>query len=487
MSLKSKTISGVLWNFSELIMRRGMAVITTLILAWFLSPEDFGLLAMMTVFLAFSDVLVDAGLSQALIRKKTITSRELNTAFFTNLLLATIAYATVLFCAPLIAQFYDEPRLVSLLRVAGISILFNALNVIQQVILYRALKFKLQLKVTLPAAVLSGLIAIICAYSGFGVWSLVAQLTSQSILTALFYLHLRLWRPHLEFGLRELIDLFSFGGYLLLAQLSHVPFKNMYVLVIAKVYTSAIAGLYFFTEKIRDLVVNQLVSSVQKVTYPALSQLQGDDEKLKRGYREVISVTAFVLFPALMGLAAFADIIFELFLPDNWIEAAPYLQLMCFASLLAPVHSVNMNILKVRGRSDLVFFLGIIKKTTAIAIFSLTYRLGLEAIIIGQIISSILSLIPNCYYSKKLINYSVLEQLKDYVPTMLLAACISLSAWFIQLSFNLNPAIELISLSVLSATIYIYLAWFMKLNGLNSIKKIIQQMMTQKSSNLITH
>ncbi|WP_273150353.1 lipopolysaccharide biosynthesis protein, partial [Methylophaga thiooxydans] len=270
-SLKNKTVTGVLWNFSELILRRGVAIFTTLVLSWFLSPEAFGLLAMITVFLAFSDVLIDAGFSQALIRKESVTQRELSTAFYANTAIAVLAYAILFFCAPYIALFFEQAELESLIRVGGIAILFNALAVVQQAILNRELMFKLQLQVTLPAALFSGLIAIFCAFSGFGVWALIAQVTSQSLLTTLLYWRLRLWRPSFEFGYREFKELFSFGGYLLLAQATRVPFKNMYVIVIAKVYASTIAGLYFFAEKIRDLVLNQLVNSVQKVTYPALS------------------------------------------------------------------------------------------------------------------------------------------------------------------------------------------------------------------------
>lgn len=463
------------------MLRRGVATLTTLMLAWFLTPEDFGTLAMMMVFLAFADVLVDAGFSQALIRKESVTQRELSTAFFANISIAVLAYFLLFLCAPYIAFFYENPGLERLIRVAGIAIFFNALTVVQQAILSRALNFKLQLQVTLPAAVLSGVIAIICAYSGLGVWSLIVQVVSQSLLTSLLYWRLRLWSPSLEFGCNEFRELFTFGGYLLLAQMMNVPFKNMYVIVIAKVYASAIAGLYFFAEKIRDLILNQLVNAVQKVTYPALSQVQSENIKLKRSYRQIISVTTFLVFPVLILLAALVNNLFTLLLPTTWLAAVPYLQLMCLASLMYPLHAINLNILKVKGRSDLVLYLGVLKKTTAILIFIFTYQYGITAIIVGQLVNSVVGYIPNSYYSKRLINYSVREQLTDFIPTFLLAGTVGLCTWLIQSTLNWHVLIELIVLGVGASLIYLTGAWLLNLSAFGHTKRLVEVKLGRKN------
>lgn len=463
------------------MLRRGVSTLTTLALAWFLTPEDFGLLAMMTVFLAFADVLVDAGFSQALIRKESVTQRELSTAFFANISIAVLAYLLLFFCASYIALFYEQPELEPLIQVAGVAIFFNALAVVQQAILSRALKFKLQLQVTLPAAAVSGVIAIVCAYSGLGVWALIVQVVSQSLLTALLYWRLQLWSPSLEFGRNEFRELFAFGGYLLLAQMMNVPFKNMYVIVIAKVYVSAIAGLYFFAEKIRDLILNQLVNSVQKVTYPALSQVQSDSVKLKRGYRQVISVTTFVVFPVLILLAALVNNLFTLLLPATWFAAVPYLQLMCLAGLMNPLNAINLNILKVKGRSDLVFYLGMYKKTTAILIFIITYQYGITVIIVGQIVNSVLGYIPNSYYSKRLINYSVREQLADFIPTLLLAGIVGFCTRLIQSALNWPVLVELLVLGSGAGLIYLISAWLLNLSGLGHVSRWIEMKFGRKN------
>lgn len=486
MSLKHKTISGVIWNFSELMLRRGMSGLTTLILAWFLVPQDFGLLAMMTVFLSLSTVLVDAGFSQAIIRKQTLTERELNTAFYSNICISLLTYMGLFFCAPLIAAFYQQPELEALIQVAGLAILFNAITMVQQALLNRSLKFKLLLQISLPAAFLSGLLAILLAYYGAGVWALIAQVISSAFFTMLFYWRLKIWRPVLQFGWSEFRELFSFGGFLLLEQLSRVPFKNMYVIVIAKIYSSSIAGLYFFADKIRDLLLQQLVASVEKVTYPALSQVNNDIKKLKNGYRQIISLTTFLVFPVLIFFAALVDVVFELLLPEAWSPASQYLQLMCLASLMNPINALNLNILKVKGRSDLFFYLGIIKKVTAIVIFLITYQYGIKAIIFGQIINSVLGYIPNSYYSKKLVEYSVKEQLKDFIPALSLAGLIGYCLWLAQKSLEWSPFIELILIGSCGVLVYVLGAFLLRIKALEEVFVIVRSMLQSKFGRNVT-
>lgn len=473
--LKRQTAKGVLWNFAELMLRRGTAGITTLILAWFLTPEDFGLVAMMAVFLAFSDVLVDAGLSQALIRKPSVTSTEYDTAFIANIALAFIVYMVLFLIAPAIAGFYEASELEILIRVAGLAIVFTAFTVVQRAVLSRELKFKLQMKVSLPAAVLSGVAAILIAYQGFGVWALVAQILLQAVLTALFFWRLNLWRPHWQFSFKSLYDLSTFSGYLLFAHTTNVPFKHMYVVVIAKVFAAPIAGLYFFAEKIRDLLINQLVSSIQTVTYPALARVQENSQKLKKGYRQVIVVMTFLVFPVLIFVAVFVEPLFHLFLPEKWWQAGLYLQLMCLAALMNPLNAINLNILKVKGRSDLVFYLGLLKKALAIGIFAVTFRYGIIAILIGQILNSILAFVPNSYFSKQLIDYSVYEQLTDFIPGLLLAGGIGLAVWWLQDFLNWPELVELIVLCGTSVIIYLLGAWLLNLPALKIARDLLNE------------
>lgn len=472
-SLRNKTIIGVAWNFAEQMLGRGIGIAVTLLLAWFLVPENYGLVAMMAVFLALSTALVDAGFSEALIRKLEVTELDLNTVFYTNLILSALIYSVLFFTAPFVATFYDQPLLIDLIRVAGMSVFFSALIVVQKSVLNRQLKFKLMLKVSLPAAVISGLIAIALAYFDYGVWALVWQMVISSILTAIFFWRLKLWRPKLIFSLESLKELFGFSSYAIVDRLFSVPFKNMYIIVIAKYFSAGIAGLYFFAEKIKDLIVSQLVQSIQNVTYPALSQLQEDNERLKQGYRKVIAMMTFMLFPALVFLAALSEPLFRFLLPEQWLDAVPYLQLMCIAALLYPLHSINLNILKVKGRSDLVLYVGIYKKAVAIGIFIVTLPYGIIAILLGQILSSILAFLPNTYFSSRLIGYSVKEQLADFIPGLVLSAAIAglifgLQAWAQWWAFA-----ELVVFGLLAGLLYLIGAHLLKLHAYELTKELV--------------
>lgn len=475
--LKLRTASGVVWNFSDLMLRRGVGGVTTLILAWFLVPEDFGLMAMMVVFLALSKVVVDGGLSQALIRQYTVTQCEYSTAFFANIGIAVLVYAVLFAGAPLIAGFYQEPRLVDLMRVAGIAVVFNAFTLVQRAALSRELKFSLQMWVSLPAVLVSGVVAVGLAYAGYGVWALVAQMLVTSLFTSVMLWGLGLWRPTYELGWPELRRLFNFGGYLLVAQLTNAPFRYMYVVVIAKLFSTTAAGFYFFAGRIRDIIVDQLVSSVQTVTFPALAKFQDDTNRLKQGYRQVIAVTTFLVFPVLTIIAAVADSLFQLLLPKAWHPATVYLQLMCLAALLSPLHSINLNILKVRGRSDLVLYLGLFKKALAIAILVISYRFGIVGILIGQIVHSLLAYFPNSIYAKRLINYSLKEQLADFGPGLMMAMVVGATLWWAERSLGWNVLVESAVLVCAGIGFYLLCAYALKLKGLTIIANLVADRM----------
>ncbi|GAB3289747.1 lipopolysaccharide biosynthesis protein [Pseudidiomarina andamanensis] len=438
MNLSQKTTSGIIWNFFEQFARRGFGVLVTLVLAYFLTPEDYGLVAMMAVFLALGSSLMQSGFSQALIRMPDVTQTDYNTAFFANIVLGIVAYALLFLIAPLISVFYEEPQLTLLIRVASLSIVISSFQVVQQASLSRELNFKAQVKAVLPASIISGVIAVWFAYLDFGVWALVGQMILASLLQTLFLWLVQGWRPTKDFSLPALKDMYSFGYKLFLSGVLDTIFQNLYVVVIAKIFSAPIAGLYFFANQIKQIVIAQLVSSVQAVTYPALSKLNTDDEILRRGYSRVIRAITFIVFPALAFLAVLAEPIFSIFLPDKWFAAASYLQLMCLASFLIPVHSVNLNILKVKGRSDLFLLLEVLKKTVAIVIMAISLQGGIYGLLVGQIITSVIVFIPNSYFSKKLIGYGVYSQLGDFGFYGFSAAAVSVSTLLLSNYYNVG-------------------------------------------------
>lgn len=469
LSLANKTLLGIAWNFTEQFSRRGVGLLTTFVLAYFLTPADFGLVAMMAVFIALASSLMDMGFKQALIRLKQAGQEDFDTAFYANILLGLLSYLLLFSCAPWIAVFYEEPQLTSLIRIAGLVVLIHAFQIVQSAILSRALNFKAQFKASLPAALVSSLVALLLAYQGAGVWALVVQVLVAELLIAVILWRQAAWRPAAGFNRVSLSSMYAFGYKLFLAGLLDTVFKNIYILVISKLFTASAAGLYFFAEKIKDLVLSQLVGSIQTVTYPALSTLQDDDAQLKLSYRSLIGVTSFLLSPALIFLAALAEPLFQLLLPEKWWPAAAYLQLMCLAALLYPLHAINLNILQVKGRSDLFLYLELMKKAIVVVVLLVSVQFGVLGILVGQLVSSILCYLPNSYYSVQLIGYSVAEQLADFLPGMLLAGLIGAGIYAATLLWDTGPLLILILSGGSGVVLYCLGAGLLKLQAWDSI------------------
>ena len=473
MTLRKKTITGIIWNFCEQIARKGIGVVITLLLAIFLTPADYGLVAMMAVFLAIANRFMDSGFKQALIRLEVAGRNDFNTAFYANLGLGILSYILLFLAAPVIASFYHEPRLVFIIRVAGVNIFIQAFQVVQSATLSRDLNFKLQLQASVPAGIVSGLTAVVLAYMGFGVWALIVQMLFASLFTTALLWYFQGWRPTLGFSRQSLGSMYNFGYKLFLSGLLEAIFRNVYVILIARLFSATIAGYYFFADKLKQLVISQLVDSIQTVTYPALAMLQNDDSRLKDGYRNLMSVTTFLLFPVMLLLAALAEPLFSFLLPEKWFAAATYLQLICIAGVMNPLHAINMNILKVKGRSDLFLYLEIIKKLMIVGILFISLHFGIMGILIGQIINSVLAYIPNSYFSAKLTGYSVREQMADAMPSLLLSGVIGTLIYGAVYLVHWPALAKLIIFLLTSAVMYLSGAHILKLHAYILVKKIL--------------
>jgi O-antigen/teichoic acid export membrane protein len=475
MSLAKKTTFGVIWNFAEQLCRRGIGVVITLLLARFLTPEHYGLIAMMQVFLALGQSLMDSGFSQALIRLPNAKQVDFNTAFYSNIALGIFSYLILFLCAPFIAEFYDKPELIFLIRVASFAIIISSFQVIQVANLSRELNFKVQLKANIPSAMISGTIAVILAYYDFGVWALIVQMILAAFFTTCFLWYYQGWRPTISFSKQAFIRMFRFGYKLFLSGILNTVFENLYVIVISKLFTASIAGYYFFADRIKKLIASQIIQSIQKVTYPALATLQEDDVRLKNGFRKIIAVISFIYFPAMLFLAATAPLLFEIFLPQKWYSAIPYLQLMCFAGLLLPLHTINLNIIKVKGRSDLFLFLEVIKKVITLTIIFISYRFGVYGILVGQICSSIICYLPNSYFSAKLIGYSVREQLSDILPILLLAFVSALTGYLSIQYTSSQPILKLVFSLTAGIMTYLFTANIFRFSALMMAKDLFKK------------
>lgn len=474
MSLAKKTTVGVIWNFGEMMSRRGLSVVITLLLARFLTPDDYGLIAMMGVFTTVATELMESGFRQALIRKSEAKQVDFNTAFYTNIGLGLLSYLALFLSAPLISTFYEEPRLTLLIRVVGITIVISSLQVVQSATLNRDLKFKAQLQVTIPATIVSGIIAVIMAYTGYGVWALIAQMVSSSILVTIFLWALKLWRPTTEVSWESFREMYGFGSKLFLSNLLDIVFQNIYVIVIAKIFEATVAGQYYFAKKIRDITITQFVKTIQVVTFPALSKLQDDEVALKSGYRKVIKITTYLLFPGMLFLAALSEPFFVLLLNEKWIPAVPYLQLLCIGGLMYPLHSINLNILQVKGRSDLILNLEIFKKIFTAVILYLSIPYGVVGILEGQVIAAVLSYLPNSYYSGKLIDYPASEQIRDFVPSFILSGIIAIIVYLTVDMFVMPAYLELFVYGAFAGIAYIGASYLFKLEEINIAEKLIR-------------
>ncbi len=463
--LMNKTAGGIFWSFLELSGRRGIGILVTILLARFLLPSDYGLIAMISVFFAIANALMDAGFRQALIRKKDATTADYSTMFYTNIALGIVAYCLLFLSAPLIANFYQEIRLVVLLRVVGFVVIINSLQFVQVVDLTRKLDFKTQFKVVLPAGIISGLVAVLMAIKGFGVWSLVAQMILSPLIITVSLWCINDWRPAWVFSINSFKELFDFGFKLFLSGVLDIFFRNLYVIVIGKLFSPAITGYYFFSTKVRDLILQQFCGSIQKVTYPALSTIQDENIRLKGAYRKVIQAMTYIIFPAMIFLIVLAKPLFLLLLKDKWIPAVPYLQLLCIAGLVYPLHVVNLNLLKVKGRSDLFLYLEILKKIMISVVILVSSRFGIKGILIGQIVTSFVAYIPNSYFTAKLIDYSVMEQIKDISPVFLAASLAGVVMFYSEriLMIIKIPLLIVIFQVLIGSSLYLVLAVFMKI------------------------
>lgn len=460
---------GVLWNLANLFFSRGATTLFTLLLAKFLAPEAFGLVAMTTVVFELSNVFVQSGLGRALIRSKSISKEDLSTVFFANLGLSFIAYSILFTCAPYVARFYGQPELTLLVRVMGAVVFINATKVVQLAVLSRAMNFKAQMKANTTASFVSGSLALIAAYNNFGVWSLVIMMLCQAIISSILYWCASSWRPSMLFSMESFKGLFGFGKNLLAEGAIEVAFRNSYVLVIGRFFSAELTGIYFLSKKVSNLISEQLTGAVQQATFPAISTLQDNNETLRYKYRQIMQMMFFMIVPVMALLAGLALPLFVVLFDEPWHKAVPYVQLLSIVGVLYPLHALNVNLLNVKGRSDLVLKIGVVKKLVNLILLLLAVPYGVYAIVVSQVIGSVLALIPNTYFSSKLVGYSLASQLSDAGKPLLAGAISFLSAVsFIEFA-SLTPLLGLTIGTLFTLTVFMVSSYLLKAEGISLI------------------
>lgn len=419
MSLKQKTFKGVIWSAVERFSTQGVQFLFGILLARLLTPNDYGMIAMLTIFMAVSQTFIDSGFGNALIRKPDRNENDKATVFFFNIFMAVACYGIIFLAAPFIAKFYNMPQLADILRILAINLIIQAFGSIQRLNLTIDLNFKVLAKVSLSGAVVGGTAGLICAYKGLGVWSLVVQQMTTTTSRVILFWTLVHWRPKCFFNKTSFKNMFGFGSKLLASGLLNTLYDNVYDLIIGKVFSAATLGNYSRASHFANFPSSNINGIFQRVTFPVLSKIQNDHDKLRKAYLKFLNMSTLVIFPLMVGLAALSKPFILLVLTDKWFDVILILQIICFAQMWYPVHSINLNMLQVLGRSDLFLKLEIIKKIVGITILCIAIPYGIIALCFSQWISACISLVINTYYSGKLLNAGLLTQLKMYIPTLL--------------------------------------------------------------------
>lgn len=415
-SLKSKATRGVLWSAVDKFAVQGGQFVIGVVMARLLMPKDFGLIGMLSILIAISQIFIESGMGTGLVQKKNRSEIDYSTVFVFNFIVSLVFYLAFFFLAPLIANFYNIPELAQISQVLTLNIVINSFSVIQRAKLTINIDFKSIAKINVLSTILSGISGVILAFLGFGVWALVIKNVFGSIISSLMFVFLSKWQPSIKFSINSFRELFGFGYKLLIAGLYSQTLSNIYNVVIGKAYSAADLGFY---DKARNFVImseGTVTSILFQVTYPILASVQEDKARMVEIYRRIIKMTAYFILPSLTLLALLADPFIRLLLTEKWLDAVPFLQLLCFSRIFYPISVINMNILNAIGRSDLFLKVDLSKLPMIVLALIITIPLGIKAMIIGQIVTSFISFFINAYLPGKYFGYGAISQLKDMLP-----------------------------------------------------------------------
>lgn len=455
-NLKTDTLKGVKWSVLEKFSLQGIQFIIGLILARLLTPTDFGTVGMLAIFISISQTFVDGGFSNALIRKIDRTETDYSTAFYFNILVGLICYGILFLLSPYIAKFFNTPILSELLKVLSITIFINSLTVVQIAKLSVEINFKAQALATLISVILSGSIGITLAYKGYGVWALAWQTVLNALFKSIILWYQSKWKPMIVFSMNSFKNLFSYGSKLLTSSLIGTIYEHMTTIAIGKFYTAKDLGFYSRGQQFAHLPSTAIIDVLGRVTFPILAKLQNEDDRLIQVYRKYIQITSMIIFFLLTLLAALAKPLIIFLLTEKWNDAILFLQIFCFAFMFEHISKLNLNLLQVKGRSDLYLRLEIIKKFIAFSILIISIPFGVLTICISKIINGQVALFINTYYTGKLFNLGYIKQMEDFFK-YLIFSLIACSPTFLMTYYSFSPILQLVLGVIISIIIYCFL------------------------------
>ncbi len=473
-SLKYKTKKGLVWNSINQFANLGLSFVVGVVMARLLTPSDYGITALPSIFVAIAEIFIWGGFSSAMVRKVDLNEEDLSTAFYYSISIGIVLYTLFFFLAPLIASFYETPVLIPLIRITTLSFLWSPLTTPQNIILQRKLDFKTPARITITTKIIGAILGIGLAYAGYGVWSLVIMTVVSSFLSFVQTWAKVKWMPTHGWSKSSFRYLWGYGNKLMISTLIDRLYTNLTPLIIGKYFGVNELGLYNRANGYANLPSQQGTNVVQQVTFPVLSKMQEDDQMLAINYRRILKCTAFIIFPVMFLIAALARPLILLLIGEKWEECILLLQILCFSAMWYPIHAINLNLLQVKGRSDLFLKVEIIKKIFGLLILVVSVRFGLIVFVASCILTSLVSLFINTYYTGKMINVGLFGQMKDYLPILLLSTASFISVVSIN-SLIGDLLLELVVGGIIGTLAYIGFAFIFKFDELNDVKYMISK------------
>lgn len=466
---KEKVFTSLLWKLMERSGTQGIQFVVQIVLARLLLPSDYGMIALVMIFIMLANVFIQKGFNTALVQKKDADEIDFSSVLYLSLVVSGIMIIFLFFMSPMIANFYREPRLVQILRVLSLTLLFGAFNSIQNAYVVKHMMFKKLFFSSLGAILISGTVGVIAAYAGLGVWALVfQQLMNQMMITVILWFTVK-WRPQLIFSFKAVKALFSFGWKLLASALINEFYMNLRTLIIGRMYSPSMLGFYNRGQQFPHFIVTNIDGSIQSVMLPTLSAHQEDRKRVREMVRRSIVTSSFIMFPMMVGLAVIAEPLIKILLTEKWLPAVPFLQLFCLQYAIMPIHTANLQAINALGRSDIFLKLEVLKKIVGISIIVFTLPYGIYALAIGSIIGDLIGSFLNAYPNKKLLDYSYLEQIRDIMPSVILSLGMGITVYAMR--FLSIPTGPLLLLQIVGGILfYIGFAHVIKLESFHYLK-----------------
>jgi len=478
---KSKVIGGLAWKFFERSAYQIINFAVTMILARLLSPDEYGMIAIVIAIIAILQVFVDSGMGIALVQKRKVTDTDFSTVFFVNISVAILLYSVIFGAAPLISEFYAK-NLTNIIRILSLMIIIFAVKNIFQSYMIRNMLFRKAFIASIAGIITGGIFGITFAYKGFGVWALVSQQLICELVCALLLAILIKWKPGCQFSWNSFNAVFSFGWKLLVSSLIDTIFNNIRQLLIGKFYSSGDLAYYSKGEQFPNVIVSNINTSMNTVLLPVMSQHQDSKPQVKNAARKIIRTSSYLIWPMMVGLCVVAEKLVVLLLTKEWIGIVPYIRIFCFMYALQSIQTTNLNVMKSLGRTDLCLKLEVIKKCVGLFIIIISLHFGVLFVAVGSLIYAVIASMINAYPNKKLIDYSYIEQLKDILPFILISAAMGIPVYFVG-----NIPVQLMSVLIIQIIvgimIYLLLSWLFKIDCFFELLSIVRKAGKERRNN----